>query len=184
MAGPVNSGVRPHEMSTQINRRKLWLLLTAVWCSCVLAFFFSHLARDYKKSIQFFQTASSSRIESDWQECADKQSPNAWLKFGSECRAVGQDRCNSSDLLWYDGCVEMEQKFCVHSRVPQCNDIFINAQKIYFATPAWKRKLERVKNFIDYSDAFWLALLLIVSGPLCFWLLPKALRKLRGWLYA
>ncbi len=167
------------KMPGQISKKKLWLLLTTLWCIGVVTFFFQQLARDYRNSIQSTQMTLEFQIESKWRECA----PNAWLKFGHECQIAAEDQCKRSDLIFHERCIELEQDDCVRSKFPGCSYIFSNAQKDFLATPKWKAKLDRVTNFLNYSRKFWKFLALLLAGPLCFLLLPPILRGLREWLY-
>lgn len=172
-------------MPNKINRVKLFITLSLIWCAGVIAFSFKHLEYDYKSSIRVTQEMSAARIELDWQDCIQKLSPNPWPKLIDECRATAERRCIDSVFFEYERCLETEYKSCSRSIVPECSHIFINAQEAHFANPkpAWKRNLEQLTNFIGYSDWLWYALALLVVGPLCFWLLPRFVQRLHKWFY-
>lgn len=173
-------------MAKKNNKLRVRLILTLIWFAGVAVFSFPYLDDDYEGSIRATTDMYAARLESDLEDCIEKNSPSARLKIIHECSVMAESRCNGASEPGVGNCTEREYEACRHYILPECRHVFDNAQKADLAAlgqPAWKWKLERVANFVGYSDWLWLALALLAAGPLCFWLLPGFVRRLHGWLY-
>lgn len=168
-------------MNSRLNKRRLWIALSLAWCFCVSALSWGLLSTEYSHSTMQMESTASANIENEWQKCADRFSPNVWLHFGGACRTECESRIGSGILI--DQCTDMEQNYCVQSKVPECNHIFVSAQREKLALPSWEVKFDKLKHLFEYSNLVLGRLAIFLIGPFVFWLLPLTWVWLRRWLY-
>ena len=165
-------------MKQQINLRKLWLITSTVWVISVIFIFYRDVSDNYEKVALDY---SFEKTQSLWDSCASTHSPNDWYTIRYECKSSSYNAIEvCSNLGGYKGwlnCAEAKNRTCLRSSLPVCATV-LDQQNSKVGAGAFKKFIE-----IGASNSFWLAALLILLGPLTFWLGPKIIRLAKRWLY-
>lgn len=171
-------------MTTSINLKRLWILLTLVWCGAVLIAFGLRVGDDYRSARHSYESAVGSQVRTEWHQCLRNIGSDPWLKYSEECRRKVDVECK--DPMWRESCSKVFYEGCIQSKEPRCLHILTEHQKRFLEKSAWAHIVETFGYFAtsSYSKPFWLETTLLLFGPLAFWLAPRFWFTLKNWLYA
>lgn len=177
------------KMTLAVNPKKLWLLLSVLWCSAVLIYYYPSVTRSYVA----FSVAEIERTMAEgdarFRACLEDNG-TSWgalaAEFGRACREETQAQCRGS-LPWQcaenyltDSCIKAASK-------EPCRSIkFVNIEEIKAPTfkEKWAGFWRPLIRFVTsaYGESFNFVVVLFIGGPILLAALPRAARFGWRWL--
>jgi len=171
----------------KVNKRRLWVLLTAIWVVAVASYYWDEIAVRYGASFGTKAEIDIQAQESRFFDCLSRTNAT-WFsletQFGEECKAYARDQCKAS-MIWCAN--DRIEDLCLKNKSAECRNIYFTSEPAEdFDTAAWRRKKmrEHISFYLstDFSAPLKSALLLIFSVPLLLAFLPRVSRILWRWL--
>ena len=175
-----------------INRKRLWLLLTLVWCIIVLVLYGESIQSGYHKAIYAKAIQDQEKQEQEFDKCLAKNGTSRWAltsKYDKECRLYYYKVQTHCYGIWCVESIENSEiyKSCIKSREPECRHVFF-ATHVPSDFEYYKYRWEKFWNETvfylsrNYSDPFTTSITLILLIPALLAFIPRASKFLISWL--
>jgi hypothetical protein len=169
-----------------INRKRLWILLTVLWCIGVVVYFYEPIKKENK-----YNNNKSSMIEKlaqkhTFDQCLSDNGTNYLNLVKNNSDRCKEQACENATGLWLFGCSSgLSYKLCIASSSEECKHIYFHTgQKESKYYDYKKAEIIKRSKSISYPQQLT-ALLLFFGIPLLFAVFPKIISVLiflKKWL--
>ncbi len=174
------------EKIVPINKKRLWLLMTAIWIIIVSIYFYSPIKQGISDFEPFYNSHLKAKQRKSFLQCLKEHGTSyaELLRINEKrCSAQVSQTCSKQKSPFCSR--ELRMDICIHSSSDDCKHFYvINSIEQLGKNSSFERTKEKLVFYLSkrYSRPLIHALILVLFVPILIWFSPSIAKKLYQWI--